>query len=184
MRLNLGAGVKRIEGFLNVDLDVDTHPDIVGSISDLSAVESGTVEEIVAYHVIEHIFRWDVHDTLTEWRRVLIPGGKVAIECPDLDKCIHNYLTYPDRPELSTRGIFGDDRLRDPLHMHHWCFTIPELINELRRAGFVKIREEEPQTHRPMSAMRDLRLVAYKPDEMGRASYERLKNEIIYRHQP
>lgn len=159
MKLNLGSGKRRVEGFLNVDIYPDTNPDFIATISHLPMIEDNSVEEIMCIHVIEHLHTWEVQDTLAEWYRVLQPGGKVAVECPDLDKCIHNYLTDPKHPERGLQGIFGDQKYNNPLMTHHWCYTVGELSDRLRRARFVRIRSEEALYHFPD---RDLRVVGYK----------------------
>lgn len=159
MRLNLGSDKKKIEGFHNVDIDPRCKPDFVAPINKLDFADDGTIDEIACYHAIEHIYRWELMDCLREWYRVLKVGGKVAIECPDLDKCILNYIRYPQHPQFSVQGIFGDQRPKNPWYTHHWCYSVPELARALKEAGYRNIREEVATTHVPM---RDLRIVAEK----------------------
>ncbi len=67
MKLNLGCGDKILEGYVNVDV-VDERagavPDINCDISDLSIFEDNYAEEILAVHVVEHFWRWEVVDVL------------------------------------------------------------------------------------------------------------------------
>jgi predicted SAM-dependent methyltransferase len=58
IKINLGSGFKRIEGFVNVDGDPEVFPDYVVQL-DSSDVhlpfDDNTVEEIKAFHILEHI---------------------------------------------------------------------------------------------------------------------------------
>lgn len=56
MKLNLGAGYKRFDGFLNVDSDPATEPDILADIGkDILPIEDSSVDEIIANHILEHL---------------------------------------------------------------------------------------------------------------------------------
>lgn len=82
MRLNLGSGNSKIPGFTSVDL-YDEAADIQADICDLP-FEDGSVEEIVAYQVIEHVPYQKSMKLFEEISRVLKPGGKAVIETPDV----------------------------------------------------------------------------------------------------
>jgi ubiquinone/menaquinone biosynthesis C-methylase UbiE len=56
MKLNLGSGIKRFEGFLNIDSDPSCNPDYIMRLgTDFFQLEDNTVDEVLAYHVFEHI---------------------------------------------------------------------------------------------------------------------------------
>ena len=58
MKINLGSGMKRIEGFVNVDDDPLVNPDYVVNLDDVNVklpFEDNTVSEIIAHHILEHI---------------------------------------------------------------------------------------------------------------------------------
>lgn len=56
MKLNLGSGYKRIDGYLNVDHDPLTKPDyLVDFENETLPFQDSTVDEIIAHHVLEHI---------------------------------------------------------------------------------------------------------------------------------
>lgn len=56
MKVNLGSGHKRFEGFVNVDCDPSTNPDFLVDIeTNTLPFEDDTVEEIKAHHIFEHI---------------------------------------------------------------------------------------------------------------------------------
>lgn len=56
MKLNIGSGHVKIDGYLNVDHDPLVKPDILCDLEKLQLpLEDGSVEEVVAHHIFEHI---------------------------------------------------------------------------------------------------------------------------------
>jgi SAM-dependent methyltransferase len=92
--LHVGCGsiVKsQIKGFNNdnwkeirFDIDKNANPDIVGTLTDMSLVETGSVDAVYSAHNIEHIYPHEVRIALKEFYRVLKDDGIVVITCPDL----------------------------------------------------------------------------------------------------
>lgn len=155
IRLNVGAGGQVLDGWLSVDLAGD--PDIRADVRALPLPDN-YADEIQAIHVFEHLHRWDALDTLIEWHRVLKPGGRLAIEVPDLLKCCSNILGgMPERAGIF--GLFGDPQHHEPLMLHKWCYTRKELATLMRDAGFPKPRLKPVQWHKKY---RDMRLEGVK----------------------
>jgi predicted SAM-dependent methyltransferase len=157
VRLNIGAGDKKFEGWTSVGLD-PSH-DVQCDIRAIPLPDD-YADEAMAIHVLEHVYRWEALDTLKEWRRVLKPGGRLVLELPDLVKCCQNFLRT-DNPRHGIWGIYGDPGYKDVLMLHKWGWQVDELRGELKRAGFHKIRVREPQFH-AKRAYRDMRLEATK----------------------
>lgn len=155
IRLNLGAGHKRMEGWISVDLAGE--PDVRSDVLKLP-FEDNYADEIMAIHLFEHLYRWDVDAALAEWLRVLKPGGKLVLELPDLIKCCRNVLTIEDE-RMGLWGLYGDPGYREPLMVHKFGYTPKMLRALLEKAGFQKVREKTPQFHKPA---RDMRLEARK----------------------
>ncbi|MAG77539.1 MAG: hypothetical protein CL811_12340 [Colwelliaceae bacterium] len=81
MRLNLGSGLKKKEGYVNVDVEPGTCPDTVHDLNTYPyPFESHSVTEIVAHHIIEHLD--DPMKFIVECHRLLSHGGRLVIECP------------------------------------------------------------------------------------------------------
>lgn len=137
MRLNLGCGNKKVPGFTGVDLCDGA--DIQCDIRELSFAPDNSVEEILAVHVIEHFYKWEIQPLLTEWRRVLVPGGKIALECPNLERCALLFLSGAT-DQFGMWGFYGNPDLKDVLHCHHWGYTPKSLAFELQLAGFKEIK--------------------------------------------
>jgi hypothetical protein len=56
MKINLGSGYKRIDGFLNIDDDPLVKPDFLCNIEkEKLPLEDNSVDEIRAHHILEHI---------------------------------------------------------------------------------------------------------------------------------
>ena len=89
MKLNIGAGDTRYEGFLNVDYDARCNPDFQLDIEkDKLPVEDNTVEEVIAHHVLEHMGDGYFH-CLQELYRVCKHGAIIDIRVPH---CRHDYF--------------------------------------------------------------------------------------------
>lgn len=83
LRINLGSGAERLEGFTNVDL-YDETADIRADICELP-FEDGSVDEICALQVIEHVPYNKSRDMFAEMYRVLKKDGFAIVETPDID---------------------------------------------------------------------------------------------------
>ena len=60
--------------------------DVVGLVTDLSMFTDGSVTEVYASHVYEHLgMRQELSTALNEVARVLKPGGTLSIAVPDLE---------------------------------------------------------------------------------------------------
>lgn len=58
MKINLGSGYKRIDGFLNIDDDPLVNPDYSINLDDVNIklpFEDNSIEEVRAHHILEHI---------------------------------------------------------------------------------------------------------------------------------
>lgn len=85
MKLNLGCGTKKMEGWVNVDKYAAFDPDVVLDLeADPWPWEDGSVESVALVHVLEHLGQTtDAYAHV--WRelyRVLQPGGTVLVQCP------------------------------------------------------------------------------------------------------
>ena len=92
--LHVGCGPENksnIKGFnkdnwkeIRFDIDKNVNPDIEGTLTDMSLVETGSVDAIYSSHNIEHVFPHEVPIVLREFHRVLKDDGMVVLVCPDL----------------------------------------------------------------------------------------------------
>ena len=162
-RLNIGCGKKKKVGFLNVDVDLAVKPDVVVSLGSTLPFASSSFSLVEAYHVVEHVYPWISLDIFKEFWRILKPGGKLAIECPNIEAAcawlVQKYQYGPDS-QMGMWAIYGDPNAKNPLQMHKWGYTPVTLAGSIKEAGFVRIEREVPETHVPA---RDFRMTAFKP---------------------
>jgi SAM-dependent methyltransferase len=171
VKLNLGCGDKILAGYVNVDVAPSRSghtPDVICDLHRLTPFEDEAAAEILAVHVIEHFWRWEVVSVLREWARVLEPGAPLIIECPNLQNACEEFLRDPDGfsgpgPEAQrTMWVFyGDPRWQDPLMVHRWGYTPGSLAKVMVEAGLVDVRQEPAQFKR--REPRDMRVVGFKP---------------------
>lgn len=82
MKLNLGSGLKRYEGYLNVDSDPEVKPDYILNIEEAKFPwPDDSVDEIIAHHILEHIGETFL-EFMKELYRVCKSGAIIDIEVP------------------------------------------------------------------------------------------------------
>jgi ubiquinone/menaquinone biosynthesis C-methylase UbiE len=154
---NLGCGNKKWDGWINVDL----HSDISDIKCDLRKLEiaSDSADAVAAIHVLEHFYEWEVADLLTEWKRVLKPGGKMILELPCMDKvfayvsnCVIN--KEPLQPFMTLLALYGDPKHKSEAMCHKWGWFQNPLRNMLESVGMTEIKFCEPNYHFPFRDMR------------------------------
>jgi len=157
--LHVGCGPKRKDrttaGFntpeweeRRLDIDESVSPDIVGTMTDMSAVASASIDAIFSSHNIEHLYPHEVPVALAEFRRVLRDDGFAVITCPDLqsvceliaqDRLTDAAYHSPAGPIAPLDILYGHRAAmaRGNLYMAHRCgFTRKVLGGTLHAAGF------------------------------------------------
>ncbi|MDY6940332.1 MAG: methyltransferase domain-containing protein [Cyanobacteriota bacterium] len=158
-------------------LDVEERPevDFIGNATCLEQFEENSVDALYASHVLEHFHHSlnnELIQTLTEWHRVLKPGGKLYISVPDLQVLCWLYLNpnlTPLERHYLMRIIFGAHSNEYDVHKVGFDFGI--LAMYLEEAGF---EEYEPVSEfglfndcssmRLMDTLISLNVIATKSD--------------------
>jgi ubiquinone/menaquinone biosynthesis C-methylase UbiE len=171
VRLNLGCGDKILDGYINVDVVIERAggtPDVNCDVRDLHVFNANYADEVLAVHVVEHFWRWEVVDVLQEWVRVLKPGGSMILECPNLLSACQAVVNDPQNAVLpgpegqrSMWVLYGDPRWKDPLMVHRWGYTPQSLAMIMHEAGLTNLRQEPAQFK--LREPRDMRIVGDKP---------------------
>lgn len=190
--LHVGCGPKRKDrttrGFntpdwaeIRLDIDASVQPDVIGTMTDMSAVASESVDAIYSSHNIEHLYPHEVPSALAEFLRVLKPDGFFVVTCPDLqsvcaliaeDKLTEAAYTSPAGPIAPLDILYGHRpaMAKGNLYMAHRCgFTQKVLSGTLQSCGFKTVatmaRGRAPffdlfalasKSERPESEMREL----------------------------
>ena len=102
IRLHIG-GEEAKTGWTILNIQNGPNVDAVGDCSDLSQFADGSVAEIYASHVFEHVgYLDDLPKALLECRRVLSPGGKLGISVPDFETLCRLFI----HPQLNAEQRF------------------------------------------------------------------------------
>lgn len=160
-RLHVGCGAIWVPGWLNIGL-LPSWMQPYGAVRnrdgalvlslDISRglpLDDARLEQVYASHFIEHLTFDKALAFLAECHRVLRPGGRIRLTCPDLELWARKYLekdtafleTYERSsaagrklPALHTPGQI----LMSQLHgwKHRWGYDAESLCEALERSGF------------------------------------------------
>lgn len=136
MRLNLGCGDDRRDGWVNVDFRSEV-ADVVCDVTGLP-FEDETADEVLASDIAEHFPRQRLPDVFAEWRRVLLPGGTLTLRVPNLLKLSEAIVRRPDRADSLIENVYGGHRWGPDgaWDTHHWGWTPQTLDRDLAACGF------------------------------------------------
>jgi SAM-dependent methyltransferase len=133
---------------IRFDIDPSVYPDIEGTLTDMHAVATGSVDAVYSSHNIEHVFPHEVHTVLLEFHRVLKEDGIVVLTCPDLqsvcqavvnDRLFETLYESPAGPIAPIDILYGhrDSVAEGRIYMAHKTgFTYSTLGSAFFKAGF------------------------------------------------
>jgi autotransporter strand-loop-strand O-heptosyltransferase len=135
--LNLGSGIRRLDGYVNVDL-YDSTADVMADIRALP-YKDGTVDKVHSSHVLEHFSHNETFPLLRHWYDVLKDDGQFEIHVPNLEYVVDYWLKSPEanRWHRNLHRIFGN-QVNDGQY-HKTGFTEPRLRQLLSDVGFSNI---------------------------------------------
>ncbi|MGC4070690.1 MAG: tetratricopeptide repeat protein [Polyangiaceae bacterium] len=169
-RLHIG-GREPKPGWHILNVQAGPHVDFVGNCVDLSRFPDGSVEEIYASHVFEHLgFRDELPRALREAHRVLAPSGRLCISVPDLET-LSRLIVNPEVPKNQRFSLmmhlFGAQE--DAYDHHRVGFTEEILGMFLKAAGFVRMKRvsefnrfDDYSSYRRFGVLISLNVEAYK----------------------
>ena len=125
--LNVGCGhsdISQIKGFdedswkeIRLDIDQSVNPDILGSLTDMNKVNSGSIDAIYSAYNLDHIYAHEIPSALKEFKRVLSEDGIAIVRCPDIqticeviaqDKLLEPLYESPIGPIFPIDILFGN----------------------------------------------------------------------------
>ncbi len=134
MKLVVGAGERKVPGFIHHDVQPLDGIDIVCDFWDLKKhVKKESCEEIHMTHVLEHFPINDSVRVLSELEKLLQPGGKIYIEVPNFKWHAEEILRDPTKRQIIEYAFGGQLNQWD---FHYNGFTAPILKEDLEWAGF------------------------------------------------
>jgi len=163
MRLDLGSGKYPIEGYIHFDRYVYPDLDCIGDANALP-FRSGSFDEVVASHIIEHIPWWETRVFLQEWYRVIREGGFIDIQTVDFEQICHRYLDRTGMHYMSSLnpdGIHGiwlnrailwwEESTERIENLHRAVFDFRYLVHCLAQVGFrdvIRLPIEQTKTYK------------------------------------
>jgi predicted SAM-dependent methyltransferase len=143
--INVGAGWRPLEGWINVDNEDAPGIDVVLDVTEGLQFATGSAQAIFAEHLIEHLTRKGALDFLRECHRVLAAEGVLRLSTPDGGRYVRSYagsrefLDRVRRPdEVLDFDVINRVMREDGLHL--WIYDEESLCDLVERAGFREVR--------------------------------------------
>ncbi len=138
VKINLGSGHFKLAGWVNVDLDPDSTPDVLADLAAALPFLSGVADFMHSEDFIDQLTLSQAAAFLRECHRILRPGGVVRILTPDVEQLARLYLSNPD--ELKALW-------RDNVDLDLELGTAAEILNlGMRFAGHTFLYDAETFT--------------------------------------
>ena len=179
--LHVGCGSDYRHGWCNVDYypynGTDQHrgenitPDVWCDVRNVYCSED-SIDAIFSSHVIEHFYRQEACDLISNLTIFLKPGAIMIHEMPDLKRILLLYMLMPFRPSLKyvhseardvilsqLYGATWEDYRKQYVH-HRYVWTRDEFCSKLETLGLrVLLKTGATTTHYPF---RDMAIIAQK----------------------
>lgn len=134
-KLNLGSGMNKIKGYINIDSDKSTNPDIVRNIEKGLPFDDDSVDEVRAYNILEHCE--DAIFVIKEIWRVCKNGAMIFIEVPIglTQDPTHKTFFSPDTFDIWTNREEGGSWQQD---YYGGCIKFKEIKKEIWNSNLNK----------------------------------------------
>ena len=157
--VNVGCGPSLVvtrtalfEGWrqLRVDIEESVNPDVIADLTDLSPIQSGSMDALWSSHCVEHLYQSQVPGALEEFHRVLADDGFAVILVPDLQSVAERIVADKFDEPIYNSGMgpvsahdmfygFGPSIAAGQTSMAHRCgFTPTILVNLLNASRFAE----------------------------------------------
>src|SRR5438552_548245 len=109
MKINFGSGESKLEGFVNIDSEIITRPDVVHDIrKNQLPFAKDSIDEIWFHHCVEHIELFNWSNVFTEFYRVLKMNGLLFMSYPEFEICSKYYLeNYKGQRDFWRNCLYG-----------------------------------------------------------------------------
>jgi len=154
LRLHLGCGPVRVEGYLNIDASYSAKAaDLVCDLMALDRYFSpGSIDSIYACHVLEHFSTDEARALIRRFWTLLAVGAELRLSVPDLDRIVRIYAKNWEHFQTPGNSpwvglIYGGQGT--PYDYHKTGFNFCWMKYLLEEAGFSHI-EEYPHVPHPL----------------------------------
>ena len=135
VKINLGSGHWKLDGWVNVDIDLESLPDVGANLSGGLPFADGVARLMHTEDFIDQLELDQAADFLRECHRILAPGGVLRVLTPDMRKLARLYLDDPQSLKAMWESFVGV-----PLSLE----TPGEIFNiGMRFAGHTFLYDEE-----------------------------------------
>lgn len=126
-KLQLGSGLKLLDGWLNTDCSLVFKSPCFLDVTRPFPIEERQFDYVFTEHLIEHLTFKQGQNLLRESFRVLKAGGKIRVACPDLQIVVGLY----NAPRIQEREAYikhaVDTSLAD-IGIYNECFVINNFV--------------------------------------------------------
>jgi len=183
MKLNVGCGYEKLDGYINIDINPLLKPDYAMPAYNLDFNDS-VFNEILAKQVIEHLGFFKTKYFLSEASRTIKKDKFLIIETPHIEKSFENFLNAKNQEdrERVLGWIYGSETE----YMNHlYCFPVELMEKLFDEFGFeiLKIEYYDYEYMRP-----SVRYTAIKKKDYEKSNFRKklvengvfnlIKNEI------
>jgi len=151
IKLELGAGKRRMEGWTSIDLDEDA--DLRLDLRKPLPFPCNSVSEIYASHVLEHCYFPKIRQLVAECHRILVPGGTFKVVVPNARIYLEAYWKGNDfdyeyycryKPAFHYNSPIDYVNYMAYMDGHHrYMFDEDNLIKVLESEGFLAVTLRE-----------------------------------------
>ena len=145
MKLHLGCGTKKIDGWINIDSIGAFQPDLVHDITQPLPYPDLSVDEILAEDLLEHFDKYLRYVVVYEWVRVLKVGGRVTLQVPNFKKILFKYFKFGY--DNFVDFIFGENMWNSKTYLghfgnHKWGYSEKSLQEFVKVFGIDPVKVE------------------------------------------
>jgi predicted SAM-dependent methyltransferase len=149
-RIHVGCGLVRFDGWVNLDLERGSRPDVLIDLRGGLPLKPKSVSRIYSEHVLEHFSLADGRVLIRDFRDSLEDGGVARIAMPDLAHLVSAYLgDWRDQHWLEEPEYAEIDTASQMLNVgfrswgHKYLYDFDDLALRLSAEGFSQVRRCE-----------------------------------------
>jgi len=105
--VNLGSGHWKIAGWVNMDLDLGSRPDVCVNLAAGLPLRDASVDFMHTEDFIDQLNLQKAGRFLRECHRILKPGGVIRVLTPDVEQLARLYLHEPEKLKALWRNHVG-----------------------------------------------------------------------------
>lgn len=149
IKLNIGCGTDYKQSWINIDNNSDKNIEKLDLSWDLRyplPFGDNTIDFIYNEHFIEHLTPEESKKSISDFMRVIKPGGILRIAMPDMEDVFELYKdnNWRDRPIINNHGLHFVKTRAEMVNMsfswwgHKWLYDWEELSRRLEEVGYAK----------------------------------------------